>query len=526
MSQDACPSTGNPYDAVPYLDQAYSFAHPRHIEALAALFGMEPAPITKCRVLELGCAAGGNILPEAGELPDSQFLGIDFSERQIDDGRRAIETLGLKNVELRQANILDINDDWGRFDYIISHGILSWVPPEVQEKVFEISQRNLAPNGVAFISYNTYPGWHLGAAVRDLMRYHAARFPDPQEQITQAKGILEFLAELNGSDGLWSQLLKQELDGIRKVNSDNYMFHEHLEADNHPLYLHEFVERAEAHGLQYLADTEVAGTLACHLPEKARAMFADLPQVKLEQYMDFMSGRRFRRTLVCHRDIVLNRQLRGDRMKRFWFSLAGPTETAGVDIRNEDEATFLGKKGKMQTTSRLVKAAMMLLKEVYPRYVSFVQLYAAALGRLQQSRRVDLNDPRFRSDQLAEALLSGFCVSLVELCVHPPRIASQPEERPKTTPLARFQAAQGKAVTSLRHDPVRLGDLARRLLLRLDGSHDRKALMECLREGAALGELTDSGKGQTVRNPDDELLSRLLDNTLAEFSRVSLLSGS
>jgi methyltransferase-like protein len=330
---------------------------------------------------------------------------------------------------------------------------------------------------------------------------------------------------LDRGDGLWSQLLKQELERIRRLNNDNYMFHEHLEADNHPFYLYEFVERAAAHGLQYLADTDFASMLLCHLPEKAREMFANLPQAKLEQYMDFVGGRRFRRTLVCHHDVVLNRELRGDRLKRFCFSLAGPIETTGVDIRNEDPATFVRGKGQLQTANRLVKAAMMLLKEAYPRYVPFAQLYATALGRLQQSRPVDLRDPRFRSDQLAEALLSCFSVNLVELCVHPPRVASQPGERPTTTPLVRFQAQKRKSVTNLRHSPVALSALARRVVLRLDGSHDRKALLECVRQSAALGEVAVTREGQKVRNPDETALLGVLDQTLAELSSVSLLSG-
>ena len=525
MNNAPCDSGNNPYDVVPYIDRAYSFSHPRQLEALATLFGMEPPPITQCRVLELGCAGGGNLIPQAAELPESTFVGVDASKRQIEDAQRDANALGLTNIELRHADIREIDETWGQFDYIISHGVLSWVPPDVQDKLFEVSSRNLAPNGVAFISYNTYPGWHLGAAVRDLMRYHVAQFPDPHKQIEQAKAVLEFLAELSGEKTLWGQLLHAELEKLRKVNNDNYMFHEHLEANNHPMYFYEFLQRAEAHGLQYLADADFSSMLLCHLPEKARQVFAGLPQEKLEQYLDFAGGRRFRRTLLCHKEVAISRQVKPDRLTRLHFALAGPIDVAGVDIRNDAPATFVRGKGRLQTVNRLVKAAMIVLKEVFPRYVSFLQLYMTALARIQQARPAVAGDPRYGTGELAQALLSAFSVELVELCVHPPQVASQPGERPATTPLVRFQAQHERTVTNLRHHPVQLNPLARRLVLRLDGRHDRRDLIECVRECLASGEMTIKHQGEEVSNPDDGALHHILDQTLGYLSSASLLKG-
>ena len=187
MSVESMSATATAYDAVPYKDYPYPFTHPRCLETTATLFGMRPPDIRRCRTLELGCAAGGNLIPQALDLPEATFLGIDLSERQITQGRRTLEDLGQKNIELRQANLMDIDESWGQFDYIISHGVFSWLPPVVQDKLLEVSARNLSPQGVAFVSYNVYPGWHLANVVRDLMQYHAGQFDDPLKKIEQGK---------------------------------------------------------------------------------------------------------------------------------------------------------------------------------------------------------------------------------------------------------------------------------------------------------------------------------------------------
>jgi SAM-dependent methyltransferase len=145
------------YDKVPYFSQAYAQSHPDRLAAMAKLFGMTPAPLGECRVLELGCASGGNLIPMAVHLPGSSFVGFDLSVRQIADGKAIVEQLQLRNIELRQMDILAVDQTIGKFDYIIAHGVYSWVPAEVQDKLLAICGENLTPNGVAYVSYNTYP---------------------------------------------------------------------------------------------------------------------------------------------------------------------------------------------------------------------------------------------------------------------------------------------------------------------------------------------------------------------------------
>jgi 2-polyprenyl-3-methyl-5-hydroxy-6-metoxy-1,4-benzoquinol methylase len=155
------------YDEVPYESHPYPQTHPSRLAAVATLFGLRPPAVETARVLELGCAAGGNLTPVAEAFPKATLLGVDASARQIGDGQRFVERLGLSNLTLKHANILDLGPDLGTFDYIICHGVFSWVQTPVQEKILDICAKHLSPSGIAYISYNTYPGWHMRGMIRD-----------------------------------------------------------------------------------------------------------------------------------------------------------------------------------------------------------------------------------------------------------------------------------------------------------------------------------------------------------------------
>ena len=193
---------------------------------MAILAGLHPAPVENCRVLELGAASGGNLIPMAYALPKSQFWGIDISRVHIDQGLLKIKDLGLANLRLEQMDILDFPADAGTFDYIIAHGIFSWVPPQVREKLLEIYRAHLAPEGVGFISYNTYPGWHRINIARDIMRYSTRGIEDPKERVEQAREALHFYAHaLPDDQNSYSGFLKfysDYLDGNDQDNSPKY----------------------------------------------------------------------------------------------------------------------------------------------------------------------------------------------------------------------------------------------------------------------------------------------------------------
>ncbi len=325
MSANLAPTS---YDLVPYESHPFPQTHPDRLATIATLLGLRPTAINRCRVLELGCAAGGNLIPMALGLPESTFIGVDLSKVQVDEGLEMVGALGLTNIQLKQQSILDVEPALGKFDYIICHGVYSWVPDHVQDKILNICKDNLAANGVAYVSYNTYPGWHMRGMIRDMLKYHAKQFIEPAMRVKQARNLLDFLVKsVTPEDSPYSRLLTGEVEGFRR-SSDSYLFHEHLEDVNEPIYFFQFAERAAARGLKYLAEVDlrvmVPGNFPAEVSNVLHMLSYDL--IHLEQYMDFLRNRMFRQTLLCHKNVQANYALRGEQLAA--FHVASPAKPA------------------------------------------------------------------------------------------------------------------------------------------------------------------------------------------------------
>ena len=182
------------YDRVPYVSRPFRQTHPGHLAAVARLHGVPAAGPAAARVLEIGCAGGGNLLPMAERWPGARFVGVDASARQIGDARRDADGLGLTNVEFVAADVAAWDPgDAGPFDYVLCHGVYSWVSEGVRTAILARLRNSLGPAGVGYVSYNTLPGWHVRRALRDVMRFRARGYDDPAEQLEQAKRVVSFL---------------------------------------------------------------------------------------------------------------------------------------------------------------------------------------------------------------------------------------------------------------------------------------------------------------------------------------------
>jgi SAM-dependent methyltransferase len=471
----------NSYDELPYPSQAFVQTHPDRLATLARVFGLAPPPIEQCRVLEIGCASGGNLIPMAYALPGSRFVGIDLSERQVAEGRARIAALGLSNVRIEAMSVLDLDERWGEFDYVICHGVYSWVEPAVQDWILRIAGRQLSPNGIAYVSYNTYPGWHLRESVRHMMRYHAMPFDTPAERIQQARAMLDFLAGAVPQEGnAYGQVLARELELLARC-SDSYLYHEHLEPTNAPLYFHQFAERAATHGLQYLAEADFAAMLTGRFPPEVAATLEGISAdiIHLEQYMDFVRNRQFRQTLLCREGLKVRRALSPAVMQGLYVASAARREGEGaLDLDDRVEVTWRAPGGALATASHGVsKAALELLAQRWPLGWPLEELLVEAcrIGNPPDDVALPMQD-------LFQCFLSG----VVELRGWQPPCALDVSDRPLASRVARAEANRGSVVTTLGHQAVLLTAAERALLPLLDGVSDHDQLR--LRLAAVAGE--------------------------------------
>ena len=294
------------YSELGYKSMPFPYTTPATLEAYAALVGISAPNPKNARVLELGATYGGNIISQALFYPDATFVGIELSQEQVEKGNEVIANAGLTNVSLIQSDIASIGSEIGTFDYIIAHGVYSWVDDGVKDALLRLIDEHLAEDGIAYISYNTYPGWHTMEEVRQLMMFSnrdKTQF-NHKEKVLHGKTI----GSIVGSQILKYDNLKERnskfLGALRSVmqKDEYYVGHDHLEPNNDPVYFYQFNDHLGAHNLVYLCDADLTLSMV-------RSFDADIADtldklalndhVAQEQYLDFMLDTTFRKSIIC-----------------------------------------------------------------------------------------------------------------------------------------------------------------------------------------------------------------------------------
>jgi SAM-dependent methyltransferase len=500
-------SAPNPYDQFAYRTLPMAQTHPDRLATIALLHGMSPRPVDRCRVLELGCGDGSNLIPMAYGLPGSEFVGVDLAATAVAAGAAAVSALGLRNIALHRLDIMEVSDALGAFDYIIAPGIYSWVPAPVRDRILAICQAHLAPQGVAFVSYNTYPGCHLRRAVWEILQFHVEDIADAGERIAQARAFARFMAECPQAEGSDAAVLRDEMRAVLD-HSPGLLFHDDLAPVNFPVYFHEFAAHARRHRLQFLAEADVH-EMQPHVypPEIAEQILrlANGSVVQKEQYLDFLRNRRFRQTLLCRADVALDRAPRREIARSLYVGSSARPAAERPDVDSPDVIEEFRGHGDstMATDHPLAKAAMLHLGRVWPRVVDVDELLRA-IGRGGADAA--------GSDSLLDILLAAYSAGFLDLHTRAPHFALEPGPRPTASPVARLQLERGPFVASLRHTSVRIDDdLGRRLLGLMDGTRTVEMLRRDL-------ETHVSAPGSPV-----EIGAADVERKVTEIARLALL---
>jgi len=572
------------YDDVPYPRLAFPFTHPSHLAVIGRLLGLEPAEVATCRVLELGCAAGGNLVPLAYTLPRATWVGIDLAARQIESARAFAAAVSVTNVTLEPLDILTaaepLAERFGQFDYIIAHGIYSWVPEPVKDALLALCRRLLAPHGIAYVSYNCYPGCQPREMLRRICQFHARRIRDPRDYAARTREFLKFLLAALPADGeTYHVVLREQAAGLL-AESDAVLLHDDLERDNDPRYFHNFMAHAGGHGLQYLGDAHFGQMFGLGISRAALDKIRGAGDVvAFEQYLDFLYGRALRTTLLCRVEAPLVRNLTHDAVRHLWIATAAtPQSPPGEPLAAEPAAlddgqpiVFRCPNCTLSVTRALAKAALFELVAAGAKPVPSLELVARVCQRLRAGgvQGEQLDEPTV-FQQLAPTLVEWFAMRLIDLHAFDPPLAARAGPRPNASRVARYQVAHGSGsaadrsappvdvsalaagddpvvgadgesfaarqptsapepvrhVTNLLHRRVRLGGgLAGQVLARLDGQQDRAAIIAELTQPVLAGHAQIRIDNQLVTDPPEiqRLLAERVETCLNDFARHALL---
>ena len=473
------------YDEIPYPSKIFLQTNPDRLAVTAKIFGMNPAPVETARILELGCGNGSNLLAQAFAAPTSHFVGIDLSENHIAQAREAARELNLSNIEFRQIDVMQMQtDEFGKFDYITAHGLISWIPEAVREKVLEIYSTMLAPNGVGYISYNAYPGGHIRDMARRMMRYHTRGFSDPQEKVGEAISFLAFLAEYSTEKEGYQQFLQRELKRHFEHETAD-IFHDDLAQFYQPFYFYEFVELLAKHDLQFLSEAEITAMSMHAFPQEVQEKISSLSDiVEREQYMDFLRGRFFRQTLVCRKEIKLNHNIEPTVLRDFYIAASVRPLSENPDLAPGKAEKFASQKGKgIEIDHSLTKAALIYLNEIWANAVSYPELLEKA-RQILEHQGFQSDDWERDSDILTAILWRLYSdAGLVELYPYQTRISTVVGDKPEVNRLAHRQIRHGQNISTLLGMNIKIEDeVSGHLIELMDGTRTRAELVEEMRQ--------------------------------------------
>ncbi|BDC50161.1 hypothetical protein F183_A24770 [Bryobacterales bacterium F-183] len=462
-------SSNELYHEVAYPSYVHSQTHPDHLAMMARVFGLKPAPINKCRVLELGCGTGYGLIAGAIDLPESQFVGVDFSSRMIEEARKAAAAVGASNVRFEAADILTFEPE-GEFDFIVAHGVYSWVPAAVRERVLQICGQKLSANGVAYISFNARPGYHLPAVLRDFA------LSQKPASVDEAYTALEKL-DLSGLPDTAAKLLQPCVDHFWSKPSRVQVMYDEFASINEPFLFGEFGEALVRHGLRYATEARIEDWTANTIEPRARQMLNDLAgdPVRRMQYRDCLRLTRFHASLVCRDTVQATNVPIPDIACTMRVSTRAVALSSEPDIQGPTKEVFESPDGvQVAIADPLLKAALMTLMQQRPRRLLLTKLAIDACKLLGV-------EDRAAEQKLRQWLMPFWEGGFFELHSHMPNCATELNRKPVASAFARYAAADAgdRMVPSLLGCVAALEDETdRQMLLMLDGTGSQTKVAE------------------------------------------------
>ena len=518
-----------------YESKPFAQSHPSQIGAIARLFGLQPAALANARVLEIGCASGGNIIPLAANYPGMQVVGVELSPKQAAVGQELIAAMRLPNIQIITGDIgqyATLLKGHAPFDYILCHGVFTWIPEPVQEAILEVCNKLMAPQGVAYISYNTYPGWKLREVLREMMLFHAGPIDDPTRRLQQGRAIVEYIRNISDKNTAFGKLLATESEIVLK-GSDYYIHHEFLEQDNRPLFFKDFMAMAMRHDLIYLGEANFAEMAPQRLGAEIAETLARLSNgnvLATEQYMDLFTNRFFRQTLL-----VKNRETPPISRNLTPASFEGLHMTVGVSAlapelqadKTMPLASYRDRFGRtLSVNLPLTKYVIDELMLAQPKPLSFTELVNRVVTKTVTVPPSDLAPAMQQiGAQLLQLLVQG------ALTVHsdelmPAATALAPDSLLKAFQPAQALAARGENwVPTRTHQAQGLQVVELGMIALMDGTRTQAQLIEAMLEGFATGRYTaqQDGKPITDREAQRGALTQFVTQALPNLQRHGLM---
>jgi hypothetical protein len=304
----------------------------------ALLFaGYEPPRRGQMRYLELGYGQGISANIHAAACR-GEFWGADFNPVHAGNSQGLARISGAA-AEFTDESFADMlaRSDMPPMDYIILHGIWSWVSDENRKVIVESIRKRLRVGGAVYFSYNTFPGWATAMPLRHIMSIHSQEVgSDVQGMASRIDAAIAFggkLADVGARYFQANPLAKGRLDAIAGQNR-NYLAHEYFNEIWTPMYFSEVNDWLSEAKLSYAGP---AGSLdqldGFNLTAPQRELLNGLPAgVLRETVRDYLLNAQFRRDVYTRGAARLSALERLEQLRALRVILLSPPAEAGQAV--------------------------------------------------------------------------------------------------------------------------------------------------------------------------------------------------
>jgi SAM-dependent methyltransferase len=289
---------------VTYTTNFYREITPIWLATTALLLGQRPPDLTRpFRYADVGCGHGFTTLVVAATCPEAEVWGFDFNPAHIEWATRLLDLAGLTNVRFVETSFADLAvrpaADLPPFDFIVSHGVLSWISPDNRKLLHAIIRERLKPGGLAYVSYNVTTGWGAMLPVRTLMRLLTEASPLRTDLASAAS--LDFVSRAKDAGALLfpnNPWLETRLADMRRQDP-RYIAHEYLNRDWHPIMFADVAEAMADAKCGYIGSATLTDNIdALSVPSGMLPLLGEARDLQLRETLrDIGSAQAFRRDL-------------------------------------------------------------------------------------------------------------------------------------------------------------------------------------------------------------------------------------
>jgi len=289
---------GDPIERTDYVDTFFKELSPVWLNYVAALHGVAPRPVDRpFAYIELGCGFGQSAVTHAAANPSGTFYACDINRRHVAAAREYAQALGVTNIEVVEASFEDLVErDLPDFDFIVLHGVYSWIGDAAKRAVRAFIRRRLKPGGFAYVSYNCLPGWALEIPLRRLFRELAVVDDDVDAALARGLRSLDRLGDAKLGFFTAHPTVRDLVRSFAQ-RAPGYLAHEYLGEQWSAYYSVDVADDVQDADLHYVGSATLADNHpALTTGDEAAAAIAALPSARQRALADdFATNRAFRR---------------------------------------------------------------------------------------------------------------------------------------------------------------------------------------------------------------------------------------